>query len=107
MCMFLFLTDFGSGLLSRDFIFDSMSGPLVCESIDIIDDDNFEGTETFSARISASSPSSGTLEITMETAEITITDRGGKYKIQAIHADSQLVGSAVIIMVFEILAELV
>ncbi|XP_064387784.1 uncharacterized protein LOC135335951 [Halichondria panicea] len=68
--------DFGSGLLSRDFIFDSMSGPLVCESIDIIDDDNFEGTETFSARISASSPSSGTLEITMETAEITITDRG-------------------------------
>ncbi len=78
MCTFLFLTDFGSGLLSRNFVFNSTSGPLVCESIEIIDDVKFEGTETFSASISASSPSSATLEITMEAVEITITDRDGK-----------------------------
>ncbi len=50
----------------------------MCESIDIIDDDNFEGTETFSASISGSI-SSGTLQITTDAAEITITDRDGKY----------------------------
>ncbi len=78
-CTFLFLTDFGSGLLSRDFVFNSTSGPSMCEPIEIIDDDNFEGTETFSARISGSS--SSTLQITMQTVDIIITDRDGKYKI--------------------------
>ncbi len=81
-----------------------MSGPLVCESIDIIDDDNFEGTETFSARISASSPSSGTLKVTMETAEITITDRGGKYTSYPYRFS---ISGKHTIMVFKTLTELV
>ncbi len=104
MYTFLFLTDFGSGLLSRDFAFNSMSGPLVCESIDIIDDDNFEGTETFFASISGANFFSGTLQTTMDAAEITITDRDGKY----ISCPCRLsISGKHTIMVFKTLTELV
>ncbi len=77
-CIFVFLTDFGSGQVSHKFVFDSTSGPLVCESIEIVDDNNFEGTERFSATLSRTSSSA--VELSTISAEITITDpSNGKY----------------------------
>ncbi len=83
--LYLFLTDFDPSGLSHDFEFSSASGPLVCQSISILDDADFEGIEIFTAAATESptsptpSPDGYGLTVSTVPATVTITDRNGKY----------------------------
>ncbi len=78
---YLFLTDFVDTTLAIQ-TFDFGSTPRVCKSIGIMDDDEFEGEETFQAmlmeHISAANIAGYGLTLG-NNREITITDRCGKY----------------------------
>ncbi len=81
--LYLFLTDFVSSTIGV-ITFDAQSGPVSCESIGIVDDDDFEGMETFTATLleSQSPPppsANDALIFSTDMATVTITDRNGKY----------------------------
>ncbi len=78
---YLFLTDFvDTTLATQTFVFGST--PRVCKSIGIMDDDEFEGEETFQAMLVEHTDTANIVgyDLTLgNNREITITDRCGKY----------------------------
>ncbi len=77
--LYLFLTDFVDTTLAIDF----GSTPRICQSIGIFDDDDFEGTEDFSASLMEHPDIATTIPgyalMLGASATFTITDRNGKY----------------------------
>ena len=79
---YLFLTDFvDTTLATQTFVFGST--PRVCKSIGIMDDDEFEGEETFQAMLVEHTDTANIVgyDLTLGNNRemFTITDRNGKY----------------------------